>query len=79
MDTQEVKKLNNNLKILQKNQKESKKQICNHCKLYFDSNESLEKHKWSKHPQNDYEYVWSQIKYEDRSKYSLAYLDDPYY
>ena len=108
MDTQEVNRLNNNMKFLQKIQKENKiekenkiqkdnkiqtenkiqkditqkknkSHICSHCNLNFDSYELLERHKWSKHSQDDYQYKWSQIRYEDRSKYSMAYLDDPYY
>ena len=59
--------------------KSSKKKcnICNKCKLEFDDYNSLEKHKWTAHPTNNYEYHWSKI--TDWSQYPMSYRDDPYY
>ena len=93
MNTEEVKKLNDNLK---KNLKENKKfkeknnekakdetikvikkNQCEKCFLQFDDYVSLEKHKWKKHPVDEYQYKHSQINNWDN--YSLAYRDDPYY
>ena len=92
MNTEEVKKLNDNLKKNlrdskkfkeEKNEKvkEEKKPIkknqCDKCFLEFDDYSSLEKHKWKKHPIDEFQYKHSQINNWDN--YSLAYRDDPYY
>tara|TARA_B100001094_G_C18057983_1_gene733526 strand:+ start:816 stop:1097 length:282 start_codon:yes stop_codon:yes gene_type:complete len=54
-----------------------KKNKCNKCFLEFDDYSSLEKHKWKRHPVDNYEIFHSQIK--NWNNYSLAYRDDPYY
>ena len=93
MNTEEVKKLNDNLKknlknskkikekenekIKEQNEKSIKKNQCDKCFLQFDDYSSLEKHKWKKHPVDEFQYKHSQINNWDN--YSLAYRDDPYY
>ena len=93
MNTEEVKKLNDNFKnnlrdskkfkeeknekIKVENKKSIKKNQCDKCFLKFDDYNSLEKHKWKKHSIDKYQYFHSNI--TDWSNYSLAYRDDPYY
>ena len=75
-----VNKLNETFKKninLKKQNKEEKKNFCYKCNLEFSDDSSLSKHKFLKHPSNEYEYHWSKI--TDWSNYSLSYRDDPYY
>ena len=81
MDKSTVSKLNEkikkNVKLTKENKKKDNKFICYKCNLEFSDDSSLSKHKFLKHPSNEYEHHWSKI--TDWSNYSLAYRDDPYY
>ena len=57
------------------NKKSEKK--CKTCGLTFTDEASLNKHKWSKHYLDEYQYYHSRI--TDWSNLPLAYKDDPYY
>ena len=80
MDKSDVHKLNEKIKQNQKIKKQNKEEnkfFCYKCNLEFSDDSSLSKHKFLKHPSNEYEYHWSKI--TDWSNYSLSYRDDPYY
>ena len=72
------KKINkSNTDSKKKTQQSTKIYNCDKCSLIFEDYSQYEKHKWNKHPSNEYENTWAQIK--DWSNLPLAYRDDPYY
>ena len=61
---------------------ENEKYICNECKYISYDIMACNKHKWSEHPSNEYEKIWSKLYKSGKlftDKYTMAYQDDPYY
>ena len=55
---------------------------CVKCNLTFNDTMAYNKHQWKEHPANDIEKYWSDL-YKSGAlfsgKYTMAYMDDPYY
>jgi len=54
---------------------------CDTCNYLVNDAMSLQKHRWLKHPSNEYEKKWSDLYYSGElfsGKYTMSYQDDPY-
>ena len=61
--------------------REKPKIMCHQCKREFDTDRGLERHRWTNHPSNKYEELWSRHEREGWVNWtgSTYFQDNPYY